>query len=92
MSYATGNVNEVYVRLNRSFGINDQETFGSITGKKLSVETPSTENPSDNYTLNYCIDFSSDNGSTPFAQGDVIKLTSSSSYDVSDWPKVYNEN
>lgn len=89
--YATGMLQTVYARVNRTFAINQATEYGSPDNWKeyCSVFTPSTEYPDDSYGVLVWIDW---NGTADALQsGDVIEcVNATGAADVTDCTKVFS--
>lgn len=89
--YADGTQNEVYVRLNRSFGYNDAKEWGGYpnTGASLTVDTPNSQAPSNMYHIACWMDLNSEDYSNEFTAGQVVKCEVPLAYfDVVSNPQV----
>lgn len=88
MSYATGSVRKVYVRVNKDFGVNGSHDYG--TGENsIKVGAPSTEEPNHPYFIWAYVDFSSGDGTAPFTSGQIVECTAESAIDVTNFDKVF---
>lgn len=88
--YATGLVNSVYVRLNRSFGINDGVNYGSASqpSECMNINTPSTEYPDDAYGVDCYVNFVSQE-SDGYTEGQIVECYCRISEDVTNYKKVF---
>lgn len=88
--YATGVVDSVYVRLNRSFGFNDIVSYGEVSqhSEYLRVYTPTTEYPDDCYSVECWGDFINE-GNNGYTAGQIVLCHSIQSMDVTNFKKVF---
>lgn len=92
--YATGELDKVYVRVNKNYGFGDATTYEASGGIIFRAHTPTSEYPQDTYYLEYRIDVdnyaSSQDFTTPFESGDVkeVNVLESETGDVIDFTNL----
>ncbi len=69
-AYADGTSADVWVRLNQDFGFNDE----TMWGYELAIFTPTSEYPSDPYSITWYADFTTDTNE-PYVSGQIVKLS-----------------
>lgn len=76
--YADGSEEDVYLRVNRSFGYGDKKTWGSYQtmGSSLIIYTPTQGEPDSTYKVEVWIDWHSGNVTGPIEAGTVIRCHS----------------
>lgn len=90
-AYPTGEVTQLYARLNTGLNVGGKKTWGSYGSPLtyLAVTAPSTENPGDPYSVTFAVDFMSGDLEGPIAPGTIVVLQSSSAMDVTGGTFVY---
>ena len=92
--YATGVVDKVYVRINSSWGFDEECVIGDRNGSNnIALCSPTVRNPNSPYYVQLYADFLSENQSTPFTEGQVVEcnidLEHTGPTDVTDYYKVF---
>lgn len=87
-----GITDTLYVRFGRSFGFNDQHLWGGYAdpAQMMFVFTPNDEEPNETYQVRAYRNFLSDERSSPFRKGEVIRITNVlESVDVDEFLNVF---
>ena len=76
--------NKLYARMNRAFGLNDNENWnaGGTTYERVSIMTPTTEYPEDQYSVQIYTDFNSADSSVAFTAGQIVECNADNSVTI----------
>lgn len=91
--YATGEVEDVYVRINTPWSGVDSgwDSIGASDGDSFEALAPSSENPDQQYQVYAWVDFISASQSEPYSAGQVVKATLEGGADVTSYTKVFSK-
>lgn len=93
--HPNGVVNKVYAKFYKRFGFNEVFIAKDATNpldKYITVYSPTIEYPTEDYGLNWCIDFTDRNvPSTPYEFGDIIELQAhdNEDLDITGLPNIF---
>ena len=93
--HPNGVVNKVYAKFYKRFGFNEEFIAKDTTDpndKYITVVAPTIEYPTEDYGLNWCVDFVDGNvPSTPYEFGDIIELQTCANedLDITGLPNIF---